>query len=316
MINSGTPDPSRVGAKSPPGICWAIAVTFGAAVVPWSAATAESRNPARDYVQQRKAAMLEQVLGKEAAARMRVAPQIIGGTVAPATRWRSTVGLLFAMQGNNYDAHFCGGTLVDRRFILTAAHCVDFLAADDIKVLAGTASLVTGGTRFDVEKIIVHPRWDSKLFDFDIALVKVTEPIKGVRLSRLIKREEEDVLVPRYTPSFAAGWGNTGPSPPKYPKELHQVKVETQTRALCNRPQSYNGSVTARMVCAGFPEGGKDTCDGDSGGPLTARDEDGAWRVQFGIVSWGIGCAAPNYFGVYTRLAVLSAWVEKMIAKH
>jgi len=314
--NSGTPDPSRASAKSRPGTCWVLALTFGVAVAPWSSAAAESGNPARDYVQQRKAEMLERTLGKEAAARLRVAPRIIGGKVAPAARWRSTVGLLFAMQRDNYEAHFCGGTLVDRRFVLTAAHCVDFLRPKDLQILAGTASLAEGGTRFNVEKIIVHPMWDSRRFDFDIALVKVTEPIKDVRLSRLIKREEEVALVPRYTLSFVAGWGNTGPAPPEFPRELHQVKVETQARALCNRALSYRGNVTARMVCAGFPEGGKDACSGDSGGPLTAKDESGAWRLQFGIVSWGIGCAEPNYFGVYTRLAVLSAWVEKMIARH
>jgi len=68
------------------------------------------------------------------------------------------------------------------------------------------------------------------------------------------------------------------------------------------------------MICAGYKEGGKDTCQGDSGSPLVVRDASKKWNLQVGVVSWGIGCAEPNYYGVYSRLGTLGEWVKEQIA--
>jgi uncharacterized protein YecT (DUF1311 family) len=68
------------------------------------------------------------------------------------------------------------------------------------------------------------------------------------------------------------------------------------------------------MLCAGLQQGGKDSCQGDSGGPLLVADASGKYRLQAGIVSWGNGCAKPNFYGVYARLAVLSSWANTVVA--
>jgi secreted trypsin-like serine protease len=93
---------------------------------------------------------------------------------------------------------------------------------------------------------------------------------------------------------------------------LREVKVPLVSRAACNSLRSYAGFVSARMICAGLPAGGKDSCQGDSGGPLLVKGPDGKFDLQAGIVSWGAGCALPHFYGVYSRLAALGAWVTKV----
>jgi trypsin len=70
--------------------------------------------------------------------------------------------------------------------------------------------------------------------------------------------------------------------------------------------------ITTHMFCAGEPMGGKDSCQGDSGGFIGALLEAGGW-VQLGIVSWGIGCARAQLFGVYTRVGDYTAWIQQVM---
>jgi len=114
--------------------------------------------------------------------------------------------------------------------------------------------------------------------------------------------------------SFVTGWGSTIATGGGYPRPLYQVQVPLVSSTDCNDANSYGGEVTPRMICAGLTQGGKDSCDGDSGGPLVVKDAQGGWRLQAGIVSWGDGCARKNKFGVYSRVAVLSAWAKMVIA--
>uniref|UniRef100_A0A8C9FC79 Transmembrane serine protease 5 n=1 Tax=Pavo cristatus TaxID=9049 RepID=A0A8C9FC79_PAVCR len=91
------------------------------------------------------------------------------------------------------------------------------------------------------------------------------------------------------------------PSPAQLTETLKEALVPLISTQRCNSSCMYAGELTARMLCAGYPQGKIDACQGDSGGPLVCQDEL-AWRLV-GIVSWGRGCAQPNRPGVYTNVA-------------
>ena len=99
---------------------------------------------------------------------------------------------------------------------------------------------------------------------------------------------------------------------------LRQVEVPIMSREKC-RDEMYSQidvHVSANEICAGYHEGGKDSCDGDSGGPLICRNAENRWW-QHGVVSWGKGCADPDFPGVYVDVAKLLSWItEKTGSRH
>jgi trypsin len=83
------------------------------------------------------------------------------------------------------------------------------------------------------------------------------------------------------------------------------VTVPIVSHEECNKAYEEYGGITDNMICAAEVGGGKDACQGDSGGPLAV----GGFLV--GIVSWGVGCALPNYPGVYSNVATLMRFVRQ-----
>ncbi|KAI7815141.1 Serine protease [Rhyzopertha dominica] len=88
---------------------------------------------------------------------------------------------------------------------------------------------------------------------------------------------------------------------------LRHVEVEIIEQPTCASAYSWVNTVTDGMVCAGVPDGGRDACQGDSGGPLVLAEN----GVQVGVVSWGLGCARPNYPGVYTNVQYYLDWIAQ-----
>lgn len=221
-------------------------------------------------------------------------PKIVGGQVAGAADNPFQVALLNRAQADNAAAQFCGGTLIRENFVVTAAHCSDFVAANQAQVLTGTRRLDGSGVRRDVTRITIHPSWNANTFDNDVAVWELASNATGILVASLATDDGtfgENLL--------ATGWGaltEGGNSP----IDLHRVQLPLVDRANCNDANSYNGQITDRMVCAGSDAGGTDTCQGDSGGPLTRGTNN---LVLTGITSWGQGCARENLFGVYTRVS-------------
>ena len=109
-------------------------------------------------------------------------------------------------------------------------------------------------------------------------------------------------------PCSVSGWGNTAldGDPVNLPIRLQCLDVPIVDDAQCKN--SYPGMITQRMMCAGYMDGGRDVCNGDSGSPLVCDGE-----VQ-GLVSWGRGCANANYPGVYVKLCEFLSWIEDTLA--
>lgn len=252
----------------------------------------------RTYIALKQHALMTRLTGSESIATptIRTDSRIVGGTVAPAHLHPFQVALLQRNVPSDYQAQFCGGTLVAAQYIITAAHCSDVLAKD-VAVLVGTRTLTGKGNsnRIDVSEIYVHPKYQSASEDYDVAVWKLAKPVSGIAFAQLPARGTDPVP---HTSTTVSGWGATKYNQNSYPRELRTVSVPVVDRTTCNSVDSYSGAITSRMFCAG--QKGKDSCQGDSGGPITRSPSN---KILIGVVSFGTGCGWSRYPGVYTRLA-------------
>lgn len=220
-------------------------------------------------------------------------PRIVGGGLAGAGDNPFQVGLMNKDVSDDFQAQFCGGTLIKPNVVVTAAHCSDFVTAAQVQVLTGSRELDGTGTRRDVARILIHPRWNADTFDLDVAVWILSAPATGLPVASIATADPavgSNLLI--------TGWGTLTENG-TYPTSLYKATVPMVSRTNCNDANSYDGDITPRMLCAGFDAGGVDTCQGDSGGPIAQGN------LLVGIVSWGDGCARPNKPGVYTRVSSL-----------
>ena len=235
--------------------------------------------------------------------------RIIGGRKSALGAWPSTVALLDTakLSEGNFRAQFCSGTIIASKWVLTAAHCVvdsdtgKLEDASSKKVLVGTSNLGRGGRREDVKRIIVHPDYNYKSSDADIALLEL------VYDSGILTIPVSGDTVPAGLLTTVVGWGAIDKKSKYFPEALHEVEIPIVNQSICDNIYGTT-EFTHNMVCAGYSQGGKDTCKSDSGGPLMGIQY--GKYVQVGITSWGIGCARTGDYGAYTRLSQFDQWIN------
>ena len=230
--------------------------------------------------------------------------RIIGGFVASNDRFSYTVSLqdLF---GN----HFCGGSLIAKDMVLSAAHC----GGGSVNVIIARDVLTdSDGESIDVAQKNFHPGYDknSNENNNDFLVLKLARsttanavPVK-LNPSSSIPSDGADVTV--------VGWGVTNENSNSVSNNLMEVEVTSSSNSDCAASYGFS-MITDAMLCAADPS--QDSCQGDSGGPLVLKGNTAGDDVQVGVVSWGYGCADPNYPGVYARVSSGYSFIKEMVCE-
>ncbi|MFJ9426742.1 S1 family serine peptidase [Streptomyces sp. NPDC101249] len=231
---------------------------------------------------------------------------VVGGFAIDVSQAPWTVALSSRDRfGGTRAGQFCGGVLVGRTTVLTAAHCMgdDVLGAPpnkvkDLKVITGRTDLASDqGHEIAVRDVRVNPGYDSVTNAGDFAVLTLAEP--AAESAVIGMAPAVDAAYEPGTKARVTGWGDvTGGG--DYARTLHAARVHVLPDDRCRTayPGSADGTYQAdSMVCAGEASGGRDACQGDSGGPLVADGK------LIGLVSWGSGCGRAGSPGVYTRVS-------------
>merc|ERR1711962_363386 len=204
---------------------------------------------------------------------------------------------------------FCGGSILDETTIMCAAHCFDKgQSMSGYNIRAGVKDKNgNSGQTIDIKNGVWNEEMPYVGNNNDFIILKLKYALTfNDDVGPICLPEPDHAPDATGQTCFVSGWGTLESGGNCLPTDLQWVAVPTVTNDQCS--QSYDG-ITASMICAGLPEGGKDSCQGDSGGPFVCQDDGKA--VLTGVVSFGIGCAWPNYPGVYARVTAVLDWVKE-----
>ena len=232
--------------------------------------------------------------------------RIVGGQKSLEGVWPWMAAMVYKNAINDYYGHFCGATLIHPDWVLTAAHCIKDEEIDDFYIILGRSNLDSmEGEQIEVDQIIIHPDFNDYTSDFDLALLHLRHSSQQQYI-RIIPQDDPLGLTAPDTQATIIGWGDTLKPFMSYPEDLQEVVLPIIPNQMAAQAY-YPDEITDNMLAAGYAAGGRDSCTGDSGGPLMVQD--GAEWVQAGIVSFGNGCARPGFYGIYTRISKVTNWI-------
>ncbi|KAM4737636.1 suppressor of tumorigenicity 14 protein homolog [Anableps anableps] len=235
--------------------------------------------------------------------------RIVGGQASKEGEWPWQVSLHVTGLG-----HTCGASVLNNRWLLTAAHCFQDDYAHTNRWEAFLGLHVQGQTnewtvKRKVKRIVIHKDYNRMSYDNDIALMELDSSVTLNQYIWPICLPSATYDFPVGQEAWITGWGATKEGDAGT-KVLHKAQVRIINSTVCKN--LLEDSVTDKMLCAGVLAGGVDACQGDSGGPLAITNPTGRVFVA-GIVSWGEGCGFKNKPGVYTRITTLRSWIKDQI---
>ncbi|KYN36366.1 Lectizyme [Trachymyrmex septentrionalis] len=241
-----------------------------------------------------------------------ISPQVVGGEEAPPGYYPFIVSLQM------FGSHFCAGSIVNEKWVVTAAHCAD--AVSSLKffyVKAGKHDIAENESTeqiVQVAQIYIHENYEHGVGPYDIALLKLASPLKLTKEIQAIKLPPPESEATGE--AWLCGWGSTSTGRyPIMPNKLQHVKMEYLDHITCHEAiERLIGSspVHETNICTGPLYDQISACSGDSGGPLISRN--GQKPVLIGIVSWGIiPCGSEGAPSVYTKVSSFIEWIDEKI---
>ncbi|KAM7402429.1 hypothetical protein PAMP_017671 [Pampus punctatissimus] len=234
--------------------------------------------------------------------------RVVGGEVASPNSWPWQISLQYRYGSSYY--HTCGGTLIDRRWVMTAAHCVDsertwrvVLGEHDLNSYSGSEQIL------EVTDVYIHPKWDSGRVSagYDIAMLQLSAEATLNSKVQLGSLPPSGQILPNNNFCYITGWGRTSTGG-SLSAQLKQAYLPVVDHEICTSPDWWGSTVKNSMVCAGG--GAEAGCNGDSGGPLNCL-VDGKYYVH-GIASFvsGYGCNTFQKPTVFTRVSAYIDWID------
>ncbi|EFA02904.1 trypsin-3 [Tribolium castaneum] len=243
--------------------------------------------------------ILSQVLNISCAAKKKFDPRISGGQAVNSTQLPYVVALL------SHNGYVCTGSIITPYHVITAAHCTYTRQASELYIRAGSSLRESGGVIVPVTFIINHPSFDPNTLDYDVSVLKLQQGLIYSEFVAPIPLADRSQSWNLGTAALVSGWGYTKVGQTEDERQLQATMIEIKNPKIC-KEALVPSVLTPRMLCGGLLEEGKNSCKGDSGGPMVING------VLAGIVSWGAEtkCGIWGVPAVYSYLPLLRPFVD------
>ncbi|KAK5640393.1 hypothetical protein RI129_011204 [Pyrocoelia pectoralis] len=226
-------------------------------------------------------------------------------------------------------AHFCGGSLITSKHVLSAGHCMcsgsSIIPTNQIRVTLGQYVLTQPSENkyeLSVKLSTLHPEYSCSKVKNDLAILELerrvewSDMVHPACLPAGLQKSGYSEFVGVLATVAGWGWTNENNNLGSRGDKLQKAKVVILEREQCQqwyKSQGKKTKIQQTQICAGYEQGGVDSCWADSGGPLMVPSDSGDQVIVVGVVSTGIGCARPYLPGLYTRVSEYIPWVESVV---